>query len=78
MKSKVHASSKAICVPLPISSSISQMTGTLGEEYHAVDDKQIRGLAYRLYEERGRIEGNDLQDWFEAEGLLRGQSKLPA
>jgi hypothetical protein len=70
--------SQTSSTPLLASSSLLQMIGKHGEESHAVDDNQIRELAYRLYEERARIDGNDLQDWFEAESLLRGQSKLAA
>lgn len=32
---------------------------------------QIRGLAYELYEQRGREDGHDLDDWLNAEAELR-------
>jgi hypothetical protein len=41
-------------------------------------DCQIRELAYRLYEARGRIDGQDLQDWLEAEAIIRHKDKLAA
>jgi hypothetical protein len=31
---------------------------------------QIRARAYQLYEERGRDDGHDLDDWFQAEAEL--------
>jgi len=31
-------------------------------------EQLIRERAYRLYEERGREHGHDLDDWFKAEG----------
>jgi hypothetical protein len=37
-----------------------------------------RELAYKLYEERGRVDGNDLKDWLEAETILRERGKLEA
>ena len=30
----------------------------------------IAELAYQLYEQRGRQDGHDLEDWFEAENRL--------
>jgi len=38
----------------------------------------IRQLAYRLYEERGRVDGCDLEDWLEAEAILQQEGKLVA
>jgi hypothetical protein len=38
----------------------------------------IRELAYRLYEERGRLDGRDLEDWLEAEAILQQEGKLVA
>jgi DUF2934 family protein len=37
-----------------------------------VDPQAVRALAYRLWEERGRPEGDAEEDWFEAEQRLRG------
>jgi Protein of unknown function (DUF2934) len=39
---------------------------------------QIRELAYRLYEQRGRIEGHEIEDWAEAEAIIRAKGKLAA
>jgi hypothetical protein len=41
-------------------------------------DLEIRELAYKLYEERGRIEGHALQDWLEAEDIVRQGGKIAA
>jgi hypothetical protein len=30
-------------------------------------EETIRARAYELYEQRGRIDGHDLQDWLQAE-----------
>jgi hypothetical protein len=37
----------------------------------SVDEEQIRQLAYRLYEQRGREDGHAVEDWIEAEATLR-------
>ncbi len=36
---------------------------------HENRDLEIRELAYKLYEDRGRIEGEALRDWLEAEAM---------
>ena len=33
--------------------------------------EKIRRVAYELYEKRGRTPGNELDDWFEAERLIK-------
>jgi len=35
-------------------------------------EQQIQQRAYELYEQRGRIEGHDLDDWLQAEYEIRG------
>ncbi len=42
------------------------------------EESQIRELAYRLYEERGRVDGYAEKDWFEAEAIIRKRGKLAA
>lgn len=39
---------------------------------------EIRELAFRLYEERGRADGHEVEDWLEAEAILRNQGKQAA
>jgi len=33
--------------------------------------EQIRTRAYQLYEQRGKVEGHELEDWLQAEAELR-------
>ena len=35
-------------------------------------EQQIQQRAYELYEQRGRTDGHDLDDWFQAEGEIKG------
>jgi len=37
--------------------------------------QQIRELAYQLYEERGRADGNAQQDWIQAEAIILGRKE---
>ncbi len=34
-------------------------------------EQDIARLAYQFYEERGRVDGYDMEDWLRAEALLR-------
>ena len=45
---------------------------------NGVREEQIRELAFQLYVDRGRIEGQDLENWLEAEAILRGKGKMAA
>jgi len=38
-------------------------------------EKQIRGRAYELYEQRGRVDGFALDDWLQAEAEILGKQK---
>lgn len=40
----------------------------------AVFHEQIRGRAYEIYEQRGREDGHDLEDWLQAESELLHRS----
>jgi hypothetical protein len=40
--------------------------------------QQIREIAFRLYEERGRVDGFAERDWLEAEAILRQDRKMAA
>jgi hypothetical protein len=35
-------------------------------------EQQIQQRAYELYEQRGRTDGHDLDDWLQAEGEIKG------
>ncbi len=41
-------------------------------------DERIRSRAYALYEQRGRVDGHDLDDWLQAEAEVSGKSKTAA
>ena len=41
-------------------------------------DQRIRCRAYALYEERGRVDGHDVDDWLQAEAEVSGKSKTAA
>lgn len=45
-----------------------------GDDSPALKDR-IRCRAYELYEQRGREEGHDLEDWLAAEKELGGEKK---
>ena len=37
----------------------------------SIAEEEISRMAYQLYEQRGRVEGHALDDWLQAEALLR-------
>ena len=39
--------------------------------------KQIARMAFQLYESRGREDGHDIEDWLQAEAVLRRDAVLP-
>ena len=41
-------------------------------------DERIRRRAYDLYEQRGRLDGHDMDDWLQAEAEMNGKSKTAA
>jgi len=41
-------------------------------------EQQIQQRAYELYEQRGRTEGHDLDDWLQAEREIKGRLANPA
>jgi hypothetical protein len=41
-------------------------------------EEQIRQRAYQLYEERGRLEGNAMEDWLMAEEAVLGSRQAKA
>lgn len=67
MKFKERARPESVSAPLP---AALQATPVLAE-YDRLHEEMVRELAYQLYEQRGCMEGYDLQDWFEAEAILR-------
>jgi len=55
--------------PIPITTK-SQPIGPPSEF-----QEQVRVLAYQIYEQRGRADGHDLDDWLQAEGEVREKGK---
>ena len=49
--------------------NVIEMPTTATAELPSLSDTARR--AYQLYELRGRIDGHDLEDWFQAESELR-------
>lgn len=41
-------------------------------------EEQIRCRAYELYENRGRQDGHDVEDWLQAEAEISGNTAMPA
>jgi len=56
--------------PAPQTNQITQSTSELQE--------QIRRRAYELYEQRGRDDGHELDDWLRAESELAQQKAMTA
>ena len=48
---------------------------TISGQRALLEATTIRELAFRLYEERGRQDGHDVEDWLEAESILLSQKK---
>jgi hypothetical protein len=53
----------------------SSLSGKTGAEAHA---EQIRCRAYELYEERGREDGHEVEDWLRAEAEVTGRAERAA
>ena len=58
----------------PRISSASEQTGQMAQAFKraAADHAHIAQRAYELYEQRGRQDGWDLEDWLKAEQELGG------
>lgn len=41
----------------------------------ARDTDEITRVAYELFERRGRVHGHDLEDWLEAERIIRARGE---
>jgi hypothetical protein len=78
MKTNLAVQPETPAVPIPVISKPASAPAREAVKQDAVTDTQIQELAYKLYEERGRVDGGDLQDWFEAESILRERGKLAA
>ena len=57
----------------------TKRTSTIGRTAaEETGEEQIRRRAYELYEARGRENGHDLDDWFEAEAEITGRPERVA
>ena len=58
----------------PRTSSASEQTGQMAQAFKraAADHADIAQRAYELYEQRGRQDGRDSEDWLKAERELGG------
>ena len=55
------------------------LTGSLNPEARReVKEEEIRELAFRLYVERGRMDGKAMEDWLQAEAMLRQKGRMAA
>ena len=55
---------------VPTTSQTSQRSGKTKVE---ADAEQVRRRAYKLYEERGREDGHEIEDWLRAEAEINGR-----
>ena len=51
--------------------------GTTGNGFSADLESEIRLRAYELYEQRGRQDGHEVEDWLQAEAELAGERNKP-
>lgn len=68
-KGKKTASSKttlATVVPTSTAAASAKVPGALPQDLW----ERIAKKAYELWEQRGRQDGNDLRDWFDAEAMV--------
>jgi hypothetical protein len=69
---KTPAKKKAAETPSNVTSiTATREQMTVAREIRA---EEIAQLAHRLWNERGRQHGQDAEDWFRAEQLLRGKA----
>jgi Protein of unknown function (DUF2934) len=78
MKTNLQTQPEVPATPIPVISKLALAPATLETNNDVVTEAQIQDLAYKLYEQRGRVDGNDQQDWFEAESILREPGKPAA
>lgn len=54
---------------------VTDMTTDSRRESDDGPHNRIAMAAYKLYERRGRIDGQDLEDWFKAEAIINGRTE---
>jgi len=55
--------------------SFRQITIDLGSQ--ELTEEYIRKRAYQIYEQRGREDGHDKEDWYQAEAEIVGKKPIP-
>ena len=60
---------------VPVTEAPAPVTKTRHAVSPGIDLDAVRRRAYELYEERGRLDGYDEQDWYTAEQELRGRKQ---
>jgi Protein of unknown function (DUF2934) len=78
MKTKTHAPLEIRDVSNPVVAPSASLSMNAAVKSDTVAKTEIREVAYKLFEERGRVDGYDLQDWLEAEIMLRERGKVAA
>ena len=55
-----------------------QVSSNIAEQAPPAIEEQIRCRAYELYEKRGGADGQDLEDWLQAESEITGVKREAA
>ena len=54
------------------------LASTAGAGFSAARQDEVAQVAYELFERRGRAPGHDVEDWLEAERIVRARRRLRA
>ena len=58
---------------MPIMTRSRVAAKTAAQRQPSIDENAVARVAYALFEQRGRVHGHDLEDWLEAERIVRRQ-----
>lgn len=53
---------------------VTEAPDSHAESHKSISHEQVAELAHRFWNERGRVHGHDVEDWYRAEELLRGKA----
>lgn len=56
--------------------AVDVSTAKPDERFRELTEDIVRARAYRFYEERGRQDGHDREDWFRAEAEIAGEKPV--
>ena len=59
-----------------ITTAADRTSNTLADRSAPVTDSEIAGYAYGLYLSRGGADGHDVEDWLQAERVLRDTARI--